>query len=46
MIYKAPESARFLSAVLKLKQEQRQKERRTRVVKQKVRILLRKLRGD
>jgi hypothetical protein len=44
MIYGAPETPRFLAAVRRLKREQRRKEQQTRLAKQRVRLMLRKLR--
>jgi hypothetical protein len=44
MIYGEPETARFLAAVQRLKRQQRRKERQTRLAKQRVRAVLRKLR--
>jgi hypothetical protein len=45
MVYGEPETARFLAAVQRLKRQQRRKERMTREAKQKVRLMLRKLRA-
>jgi hypothetical protein len=45
MVYGEPETARFLAAVQRLKREQRRKEQLTRDAKQKVRLILRKLRA-
>jgi len=45
MVYGEPETARFLAAVQRLKRQQRRKERMTREAKQKVRMMLRKLRA-
>ncbi|MCE9532636.1 MAG: hypothetical protein K8T89_16175 [Planctomycetes bacterium] len=44
MIYGVPEAVRFLTAVQKLKQQQRRKERLTRQAKVRARQNLRKLR--
>ena len=44
VIYGEPETARFLAAVQRLKQQQRRKERQTRQAKQRVRAALRKKR--
>jgi hypothetical protein len=44
MIYGEPGTSRFLAAVQRLKQRQRQKERQTREAKQRVRLILRKMR--
>jgi hypothetical protein len=44
VIYGEPETARFLAAVQRLKRQQRRKERQTRLAKQRVRAVLRKLR--
>ena len=44
MIYGEPETARFLAAVQRLKQQLRRKERQTRQAKQRVRAALRKKR--
>ncbi len=43
MIYGEPETPRFLVAVQRLKEQQRRKERQTRLAKQRVRSALRKL---
>jgi hypothetical protein len=45
MIYGEPETMRFLAAVQRLKRQQRRKERQTRLAKQRVRNVLRKMRG-
>jgi hypothetical protein len=45
MVYGEPETARFLAAVQRLKRQQLRKERMTREAKQKVRLMLRKLRA-
>jgi hypothetical protein len=45
MVYGEPETARFLAAVQRLKRQQRRKEQLTREAKQKVRLVLRKLRA-
>jgi hypothetical protein len=44
MIYGEPETPRFLAVVQRLKREQRRKEQMTRLAKQRVRAMLRKLR--
>ena len=44
MIYGEPETPRFLAKVQRLKREQRRKERQTRLAKQRVRLMLKKLR--
>jgi len=44
MIYGEPETPRFLAALQRLKKQQRKKERRTRLAKQRVRAALRKMR--
>ena len=44
MIYGEPETPRFLVAVQRLKREQRRKAQQTRLAKQRVRTMLRKLR--
>ncbi len=44
MIYGEPETPRFLAAVQRLKRLQRKKERQTRLAKQRVRVVLRKMR--
>jgi len=44
MIYGEPETPRFLATVQRLKREQRRKERQTRLAKQRVRLMLKKLR--
>lgn len=44
MIYGEPETSRFLAAVQRLKRQQRRKERQTRLAKQRVRAVLRKMR--
>lgn len=45
MIYGEPETSRFLAAVRRLKKQQRRKEKQTREAKQRVRHMLRKMRG-
>jgi len=45
MIYGEPETMRFLAAVQRLKRQQLRKERQTRLAKQRVRNVLRKMRG-
>jgi hypothetical protein len=44
MVYGEPETSRFLAAVRRLKRQQRQRERQTRLAKQRVRATLRKMR--
>jgi hypothetical protein len=44
MIYGEPETSRFLVALQRLKRLQRKKERQTRLAKQRVRAVLRKMR--
>ena len=44
MIYGEPETSRFLAAVQRLKRQQRRKARQTRLAKQRVRLVLRKMR--
>jgi hypothetical protein len=44
MIYGEPETPRFLAAVRRIKREQHRKEQQTRLAKQRVRVMLRKLR--
>jgi hypothetical protein len=44
MIYGEPETSRFLAAVQRLKRHKRRKERQTRLAKQRVRAVLRKMR--
>jgi hypothetical protein len=44
MIYGEPETLRFLAAVERLKRQRRRKERQTRLAKQRVRDVLRKMR--
>jgi hypothetical protein len=44
MIYGEPETLRFLAAVERLKRQMRRKERQTRLAKQRVRNVLRKMR--
>jgi hypothetical protein len=46
VLYGEPETARFLTAVQRLKQQQRRQERQTRLAKQRVRVLLRKTRTN
>jgi hypothetical protein len=46
MLYGEPETSRFLAAVQRLKRQQRQRERQTRLAKQRVRAVLRKIRGS
>jgi hypothetical protein len=45
MIYGEPETSRFLAALQRLKRQQQRKERQTRLAKQRVRSVLRKMRG-
>ena len=45
MIYGEPETSRFLEAVIRLKQQQRDKNRQTRQAKKRARVALRKLRA-
>jgi hypothetical protein len=45
MLYGEPETSRFLAALQRLKRQQRQRERRTRLAKQRLRAALRKIRG-
>jgi hypothetical protein len=45
VLYGIPESARFLLAIRKLKEEQIRREHQTRQAKQRVRLMLRKLRA-
>jgi hypothetical protein len=44
MLYGEPETARFLAAVQRMKQQRRRKQRQTRLAKQRVRAALRKMR--
>ncbi len=44
MLYGEPETARFLEAVQRLKRQRRRKDRQTRLAKQRVRAVLRKMR--
>jgi hypothetical protein len=44
MLYGEPETARFLEAVRRLKRQQRRKDRQTRLAKQRVSSVLRKMR--
>jgi hypothetical protein len=44
MLYGEPETARFLAAVRRLKRQQRRKDRQTRLAKQRVYTVLRKMR--
>ena len=44
VLYGEPETARFLVAVQRLKQQRRRKNRATRLAKQRVRMVLRKMR--
>jgi hypothetical protein len=45
MIFGEPETSRFLAAVQRLKREQRRQQRKTRLAKQRLRAVLRKIRG-
>jgi len=44
VLFAEPETARFLAAVQRFKQQRRRKERQTRLAKQRVRAALRKAR--
>jgi hypothetical protein len=44
MLFGEPETARFLAAVQRLKRQRRRKTRETRLAKQRVRTVLRKMR--
>jgi hypothetical protein len=44
MIFGEPETSRFLVALQRLKRLQRKKERQTRLAKQRIRAVLRKMR--
>jgi hypothetical protein len=44
VLFGEPETARFLAAVQRLKRQQQKKERLTRLAKQRVRAVLRKMR--
>jgi hypothetical protein len=44
MLYGEPETTRFLAAVQRLKRQRRDKDRQTRLAKQRVRTVLRKMR--
>lgn len=44
VIYGEPETSRFLAAVARMKEQRRRKERQTRLAKQRVRNVLRKMR--
>lgn len=46
MLYGEPESTQFLAAVQRLKRQRRRKDRQTRLAKQRVRTVLRKMRGS
>jgi hypothetical protein len=46
MLYGEPETSRFLVAVQRLKRQQRRKARQTRLAKQRVRAVLRKMRDS
>jgi hypothetical protein len=45
MIYGEPETPRFLAVLQRLKRQQQRKDRQTRLAKQRVRSVLRKMRG-
>jgi len=45
VIYGEPETPRFLVAVERLKRQQRKREQQTRLAKQRVRAVLRKMRS-
>ncbi len=44
MLFGEPETSRFLAAVQRLKEQQRRKVRQARQAKQRVRVVLRKMR--
>jgi hypothetical protein len=44
MLYGEPETSRFLAAIQRLKRQQRRKDRQTRLAKQRVHTVLRKMR--
>jgi hypothetical protein len=44
VLFGEPETSRFLAAVQRIKKQQRRKEQQTRQAKQRVRMVLRKLR--
>jgi hypothetical protein len=44
MLYGEPETSRFLAAIQRLKRQQRRRDNRTRLAKQRVRTVLRKMR--
>jgi hypothetical protein len=46
MLYGEPETARFLAAIQRLKRQRRRKDNRTRLAKQRVRMVLRKMRDS
>jgi hypothetical protein len=46
MIYGEPEAAQFLAAVQRLKRQRQQRERQTRLAKQRVRTVLRRRRDS
>ena len=46
MLYGEPETVRFLAAVERLKRQRRRKTRETRLAKQRVRMVLRKMRDS
>ena len=46
MLFGEPETARFLAAVQRLKRQRRRKTRETRLAKQRVRAVLRKMRDS
>jgi hypothetical protein len=45
VIFAEPETSRFLAALERLKREQRKRERQTRLARQRLRAVLRKMRG-
>jgi hypothetical protein len=46
VIFGEPETSRFLAALQRLKREQRKRERQTRLARQRLRAVLRKMRGS
>lgn len=46
MLYAGPETPRFLAAVQRLKQQRQRREQQTRLIKQRIRAVLRKLRDN
>jgi hypothetical protein len=46
VLYGVSESSRFLDAVRRFKEQQRRQEKKTRQVKQKVKLALRKIRDE